>query len=67
MPMKNKKCVLCGIAIEKDDVALSQKMLGRMIISFYCINCLAAELEVEAEDLAIKIEEFREQGCALFL
>jgi hypothetical protein len=65
--MKNKNCVLCGIALKIDEVALSRKMLGRKIVSFYCINCLAAELEVDAEDLKIKIEEFREQGCALFL
>jgi biotin operon repressor len=51
----------------KDEVALSRKMLGRTITEFYCLDCLAAYLECSVADLKIKIQEFREQGCALFL
>jgi len=65
--MKQKKCVQCNISLEKDEVALSQKMLGRDITSFYCVNCLAAELDCESDDLEVKIQEFKEQGCTLFL
>jgi hypothetical protein len=65
--MKQRVCKECGKKLIKDEVALSQKMLGREITSFYCVNCLATELDCEPEDLAIKIQEFKEQGCALFL
>jgi len=65
--MKQKTCTECGAVLKKDEVALSQKMLGRAIISFYCINCLAAELDCNTEDLVVKIQEFKEQGCILFV
>ena len=65
--MKKKTCIQCGATLEKDEVALSQKMLGKEITSFYCIECLAIELDCDSDDLAIKIQEFKEQGCALFL
>ena len=65
--MKQKVCLNCGAKLIKDEVALSQKMYGRQITSFYCIKCLASELDCEPEDLAVKIQEFKEQGCALFL
>jgi hypothetical protein len=60
-------CVDCGIQLIKDHVALSKKMLGRSIEEYYCINCLAQLLECEKIDLEIKIQEFKEQGCSLFL
>jgi hypothetical protein len=65
--MKQKTCVECDVLLKKDEVALSQKMLGRTITSFYCIKCLAGELDCAPEDLLVKIQEFKEQGCALFL
>jgi hypothetical protein len=65
--MKHKLCIRCDASLKKDEVALSQKMLGREITSFYCIKCLAVELDCESDDLEIKIQEFKEQGCALFL
>lgn len=65
--MKQTVCLECGVKLVKDEVALSQKMLGRQITSFYCVKCLAIELDCEQEDLAVKIQEFKEQGCALFL
>ena len=65
--MKQKACLECRAKLIKDEVALTQKMLGRQITSFYCLKCLAIELDCEQEDLAVKIQEFKEQGCALFL
>jgi hypothetical protein len=61
-----KECAECANKLSKDEVALSQKMLGRTITTFYCINCLAIELNCETDDLEIKIQEFKEQGCGLF-
>jgi hypothetical protein len=51
----------------KDHIALSKKLLGRSITQFYCVTCLAKFLECDVSDLEIKIMEFKEQGCALFL
>lgn len=62
-----KKCIECNEALKKDEVALSKKMLGHDITEFYCINCLAEMLECEQDDLIVKIQEFKEQGCTLFL
>ncbi|GHV42555.1 hypothetical protein FACS189490_11780 [Clostridia bacterium] len=64
---KQKICTECGKKLEKDEIALSQKMLGRAIIKFYCLDCLSETLDCEADDLVVKIQEFKEQGCTLFL
>lgn len=64
---KKTTCVECDILLQKDEIALSQKMLGRTITKFYCINCLAEMLDCDPDDLFIKIQEFKEQGCSLFL
>lgn len=62
-----KNCVECCKHLSKDEIALSLKMLGREITEFYCIDCLANYLECSRDDLAVKIQEFKEQGCTLFL
>jgi len=64
---RGKKCCECGKALKRDEVALSMKLLGREIEDFYCIEHLAEFLECSVDDLKIKIEEFKEQGCGLFL
>ena len=64
--MKRKTCNECGKSLIKDEIALCKKILGRNMTLFYCLNCLACELDVEKEDLEIKIEEYKEQGCTLF-
>jgi hypothetical protein len=64
---RNKKCCGCGKALKRDEAALSMKMLGRDIDEFYCIVHFAEFLECSVEDLEIKIAEFKEQGCGLFL
>lgn len=67
--MKRKKieCCECGRALIKDEIALSKKLLGTDIEEFYCIDCLSEYLECTKTDLEIKIQEFKEQGCTLFL
>lgn len=67
MKKGRKNCIDCNKQLSKDEVALSQKMLGRNITQFYCISCLAKTLDCNQDDLEIKIQEFKEQGCALFL
>lgn len=65
--MKKKICVECGKPLKKDEVALTQKLIDVDTEEFYCIPCLAEYLGCDGEDLIIKIREFKEQGCTLFL
>lgn len=59
-------CCECEKALKKDEKALSMKLLGTDIGDFYCLNCLSEYLECSIDDLKIKIQEFKEEGCALF-
>jgi len=62
-----KSCCECSRNLIKDEIALSQKIIGRDTEEFYCIDCLAEYIECPVNDLKVKIQEFKEQGCALFL
>ena len=67
MKKPQRTCCECDRKLVKDEVALSQKLLGTEIDEFYCSDCLSEYLECSKEDLEIKIQEFKEQGCTLFL
>ena len=68
--MKAKKpyeCTSCRkMPLAKDEVGASKKLLGIDTPELYCINCLAAYLEVTPEDIQDKIQMFKEDGCELF-
>ena len=68
--MKNNKsfeCTSCRkIPLSKDEIGASKKLLGTNTKELYCIDCLAAYLEVTPEDIYDKIEMFKEDGCELF-
>ena len=51
--------------MDKDTVGINKKLLGTNIIDFYCMECLAALLDVDVQDILDKIEEFKEEGCTL--
>jgi len=58
---------MCGSPIvEKNVIGLNKKFLGRKIVNFYCMDCLADYLEVSVDELLEKIEEFKSEGCKLF-
>lgn len=62
-----KECIACGKKnIERDTIGINQKLLGKDIKIFYCMDCLADFLECTVEDLLDKIEEFKADGCTLF-
>ena len=67
MAKKKKVCCECGCNLKKDEVALTLKLLGTDSGDLYCLSCLSEYLECSTEDLKIKIQEFKEQGCTLFL
>ena len=60
-------CIACGRPLEKDEVALTKKLINRGATQDLCIDCLAKKFEVTREDLEKKIEELRQMGCTLFL
>lgn len=63
-----KICIACGKKpLSKDEIGINKKLLGEQVENFYCMDCLADYLEVETQDLLDKIEEFKEEGCKLFL
>lgn len=60
-------CYICGKKdISKNEIGLTKKLLGKNSKNFYCISCLAEQLEVSTEELLDKIEEFKNEGCKLF-
>jgi len=62
-----RTCYVCGKEnLEKNEVALNQKLFGRKVVRFYCYVCLAEYLELTVEELMAKVEDFKMQGCQLF-
>ena len=65
--MKNN-CVMCGKDhLNKDTIGINKKLLGEDIENFYCMDCLAEYLGCTVDELLDKIEEFKEEGCKLFV
>lgn len=64
--MANLICKQCGSALVKDVIALNKKLLSRDIGQYFCLTCLADYIGTTPDDLLIKIDEFKEQGCTLF-
>ena len=63
---KKRICADCGKALKKDEYALSQKLLDEDE-GLYCMDCMADYLGCSTKDLEVKIQEFKEQGCTLFI
>lgn len=65
--MKKIQCCDCQKILSKDEIALSKKLIDESTEEYYCIDCMAVFFGCEKDDLIIKIKEFKEQGCTLFL
>lgn len=65
--MKSKVCKDCGKQICKDEVALNKKIIDSKAKEFLCLECMSEALDCTVVDLEIKIDEFKEQGCTLFI
>lgn len=60
-------CYVCGKQnLNKDEIGITKKLLGKNEQRMFCISCLAEQLEVTEEELVDKINEFKEEGCKLF-
>lgn len=65
--MNHKKCYVCGKEpLSKNEIGLTKKLINQNAKSFYCISCLAEELDVTVDELKAKIEDFINDGCMLF-
>lgn len=62
------ECVICEKKdLDKDTIGINRKLLGTDIENFYCMKCLADYLECTVDELIDKIEEFKSEGCKLFV
>lgn len=60
-------CYVCGKQnLNKDEIGITKKLLGKNEQRMFCLSCLAEQLEVTEEELVDKIIEFKEGGCKLF-
>lgn len=60
-------CISCAKELSFNEVGATRKFINRGSTVFYCKDCLAGKLGVTVRDIDRKIEEFRQQGCTLFV
>ena len=65
--MKEVLCKDCGERLSKDEVALTKKLINPKTKEFLCLKCMGENFGCSVEDLQIKIDEFKEEGCSLFV
>ena len=65
--MKIKNCKDCGKELSKDEIALTKKIIDKDSKEFLCLECMSYVLDCSVDDLETKIQEFKEQGCTLFM
>jgi len=61
------KCIRCGAVLKPDDIGLHRKLVNRGAQEFLCMGCLALKFKVERAELERSIEQFKKQGCTLFV
>ena len=61
-------CIICGKEnLDRDTIGINKKLLGESVANFYCMECLADYLGCTVDEPLDKIEEFKEEGCTLFM
>lgn len=60
-------CMQCGKSLTYNEVGAYKKFVNRGSRQFLCKVCLAGKLDVTVEDIDRKIEQFKAQGCTLFV
>ena len=61
-------CFVCGEKkLAHNIIGLNKKLIGKTVLKFHCLQCLAEYLDVSADDLEERIQEFKDAGCNLFL
>lgn len=62
-----EKCMQCGCRLTYNEIGAHKKFVNRGSREYLCKNCLAAKLDVTVEEIDRKIEQFKQQGCTLFV
>lgn len=66
--MKKSECCICYKSpLTKDEIAITKKLIDPDTKKSFCIPCLAEYLDCSEDDIYDKIEEFKEEGCTLFI
>ena len=60
-------CMQCGKSLTYNEVGAYKKFVNRGSRQFLCKACLAGKLDVTVEDIDRRIEQFKAQGCTLFV
>ena len=60
-------CVKCGKTLTYNEIGAYRKFVNRGAKDFLCKECLAKRLGISPERIDQKIEEFKLQGCTLFV
>lgn len=63
----SSKCMQCNKILTYNEIGAYKKFINRGSREFLCKVCLAEKLGITVEDIDIKIEQFRLQGCTLFI
>lgn len=64
---KQISCAYCGKErLSKNEIGLNKKLTDRQADRMMCLTCMAEHFETTEEELKYMIEEFKQQGCALF-
>ena len=68
MKKNTKNCSICGKSpLDRNTVGINIKLRGEKIDDFFCLDCLAENLGCDPQDILDKIEEFKSEGCKLFI
>lgn len=60
-------CMQCEKTLTFNEVGVYKKFISRNAKQFLCKDCLAEKLKISPEFIDKKIEQFKLQGCSLFI
>jgi len=60
-------CYECGRPLTVDEIAVHRKLISRAATEYMCKTCLAFYFNVPEAKIDEKIEQFKRQGCLLFI
>lgn len=64
--VKDAACCKCGSVVDYNVIGLNKRLIGRNTRQFMCLHCLAEFFGTTESAMQHKIDEFRDDGCALF-
>lgn len=60
-------CFQCKKVLSYNEIGAYKKFVNRNSREFLCKQCLAEKLGISVQDIDEKIEQFKKQGCTLFV